>query len=415
MSQRPRGFASVSDQRRVGTRIPRVLVAVAGALVLLVLILRVSVADAILQAAPGPAIVLSPHHPEARLDLSTLALTLAGSPEPWREAAAREAFERNPLSEVPFLLAARRDMMEGNGESADGLIAVALRRNPRSRLALLLQLERDVRTGRMESLAARMAVLSRLSSDAGALLVPQLARMAAFPSTRDAVREVLAGDSRLRERVLEQLAQSGAEPELVLELAGDEARRPRATVPEWVKKLLDSMVARGQVAQARELWIRQTGISAEAGREPVYDADFAGLPGPAPFNWNLETSADGYAERLRGTPGLQVEYYGRRDARLASQLLLLEPGTYRLSFQAEGQSEGDDTRLAWTVGCLANEQILGEVPIGGVEFTPKTFGGTFTIPAGCSAQWLRLVGRAAEFPKDQQLTMRELRITRSGA
>jgi hypothetical protein len=46
-----------------------------------------------------------------------------------------------------------------------------------------------------------------------------------------------------------------------------------------------------------------------------------------------------------------------------------------------------------------------------VDYSPRRYGGAFTVPAqGCSAQWLKLEGAAAEFIKPQNATIRALRL-----
>ena len=174
------------------------------------------------------------------------------------------------------------------------------------------------------------------------------------------------------------------------------------------------MVQRGEVREAEAAWRRLTGADPGGRAGGVYDRDFAGLPGPPPFNWRLETSGDGFAERTGNA--LHVEYYSRRDAGLASQLMVLAPGRYRMRFTAEGDAEGGEGgRLAWIVSCHPGGRRLVDIVIAGVDFSGKRIAGDFTIPAaGCAGQWLRLVGNSAEFPEDQQVTIRALRIEAAG-
>lgn len=399
----------MTGRRRLG----RIALAAAGAALLGLLVVRISAADALFEADPAWALGLAPNHPETRLHLAHDQLRVAGAVAPETELAALEAFERAPLSEVPLLVAARRALDAGDGEAADRLLAAALRRNPRSRYGLLLQLDRDVRDGRSAEAAGRMVALARLFSDAGGFLVAELARMAGNPESRPAVARVMAADPEVRLNLLEQLARTAEDPETVLALAAATGRDdPAQGTPRWQRRLLDTLVARGDAPTAMRIWRRLVGIG-EGAPVGLYDGDFAGLPGPPPFNWDLATGADGYAERA--ADGLEVEYQARNPARLASQLIVLPPGRYELAFEAEGQAEGDAGRLAWTIACHPGERAIASVPIAGVGYTPRRIAGAFSVPAtGCSAQWLRLEGMSAEFPKPQQATIRRLRIARSG-
>lgn len=411
----PADAAARPKPRSGGTsHLVTILATCVAAILLVVLVIRFSAVNALMQAGPGAADLLAPNHSEAVLDRVMDQVRLTGNPAPEVENEAMQAFDKVPLSEVPFVIRARQALARGDGAAADRLLETALRRNPRSRFALLLQLDRDVREGRSRQAAANMATLTRLFSDVGDFLIAELARMAIVPETRTAVSRVMESDPQIRERVLEQLAQRGADPATILQLAGAQARGPTPTeTPRWLGLMLDGMVARGEAAEARSIWLRMAGADAASQADNIYDSGFAGLPGPPPFNWDLEMSADGFAER--GAGELETEYYGRREARLASQLILLAPGRYRLSFEALGQAEGDAGRLAWTVTCHPGDNRLVEVAIADVDFTPKRFSGEFTVPeTGCASQWLRLVGTSAEFPKTQQVKIKGLQITRAG-
>ena len=410
---RPKAAAEAGRPPRLG-RLPRAAIGLGAAILLGYFVIRVSAADALLQLGTDAPAMVSPAHAEARLRRAYDELRLTGAASGESRRAALEAYRTAPLSEVPLLIAAREARNGGDDARSDRLLAAAVRRNPRSRYALLLQLEQDLRLGRDREAAVRMAVLTRLFSDVGGILVSEIARMAADPDTRAAAVQVMAGDPGLKAQVLEALARRGTDPDVVLELAGPlPALAPGAAVPRWQQLLISGLVDRGELARAHAIWSRLLGDDGSPRDRGLYDPEFRGLPGPPPFNWVLEMSADGFAERSAG--GLNVEYYGRNDARLASQLMLLPAGRYRLAFEAEGQAEGEEGQLAWTVSCHPGDSVLVAVPIVGVEFTPKRFTGEFTVPQGCAGQWLRLSGESAEFPKPQQVTIRDLRIARAGS
>jgi hypothetical protein len=129
----------------------------------------------------------------------------------------------------------------------------------------------------------------------------------------------------------------------------------------------------------------------------------------------LLTGSAGVAERSPGR-GLEISYYGRERAALASQLIVLGPGRYRLSFRAEGDATGQGSKLAWLVTCNtgAGAQLL-EVPLQRVGAAPKAIAAAFTVPAsGCPAQWLRLTGLPGEFPTGQTATISAVQIRPEG-
>jgi hypothetical protein len=147
----------------------------------------------------------------------------------------------------------------------------------------------------------------------------------------------------------------------------------------------------------------------------LYDPDLGGMPGSPPFNWRLVAGAEGVAERASGG-GLQVAYYGRVNAELAEQLLMLEPGRYRFEFQAEGDAKGETSKVGWTLTCQGSKSVLMQLPLSGITYAPRKISATFAVPTGgCAGQWLRLAGTAAEFPAENSITMRKLKIAKEGS
>jgi hypothetical protein len=100
---------------------------------------------------------------------------------------------------------------------------------------------------------------------------------------------------------------------------------------------------------------------------------------------------------------------------LARQLLLLRPGQYTFEVQAEGQANGQGSKLVWRLGCQGLQSPLLSMPLEQVTYTPKRLSGRFSVPGGCGAQWLELVGVPAEFPTAQSARVTGVQIVRSGA
>ena len=327
---------------------------------------------------------------------------------------ARQALVRAPLMDEPFLLGGIDRLLRRDTRGAAEMLEHALARNPRSRLARLFMLEVRLRSGDVKGAAADMTILGRLMPDVQRVFVPELARFARDPDTQGALRQVLDTDRHMLAQVLQHLAANDANPAVVLRLAGPNP--PIATdadAADWRRTLLSSMVSKGNVRGARQLWARFAGVEEEEAQAAVYDGSFEGLPGLPPFNWNFSSSEIGAAERDR-TGALQVEYYGRASGELASQLITLSPGRHRMMFHAEGDLDTPQHRLVWKVQCRRNERTIMEFPIANVTYAGRTLAGDFTVPADCQSQWLRLLGQPTEFPKIESVLIRNVRIERIG-
>lgn len=397
-------------------RLIRIALASAGAVLLGWQVVKTSAVDALIRRQPGMAAAIAPDHPRVRIALATAQFgAQQGRLSPALRASAIDALARSPMADEPFYLAGIDALANGREAEGERLLLEARRRDPRSRPARLILLDRYLRSRRIVDAGVEIAVLSRLMPRAGEVLVPELARMVREPRTGTALIKVLAREPSLQQAVLAQLASDGADPDVVLNIA---ASSPATSVAPgglpWQRALLAKLVDQGDLQRAHRLWRGFAGLPATNGAKGVHDGDFRGAPGAPPFNWQLTNGPAGVADRV-GNPALQVNFYGREDVELASQLLMLRPGRYRLQFRAEGDAAGEGSQLLWSITCTGSKAQLLSLPLRDVNYTPRTFSGEFSVPAGCAGQWLRLRGAAGEFPKGQDATISQVQIIPRGA
>ena len=105
---------------------------------------------------------------------------------------------------------------------------------------------------------------------------------------------------------------------------------------------------------------------------------------------------------------MQGIFSGQTGGVLARQLLLLGPGRYRLDAPASASQPGDAIR--WQVRC-ADRPAMPELAVA-----PARAGGlTFAVPGDCPAQWLELIGKAADFGRQNQITVGPARLGTVGS
>lgn len=380
------------------------------------LAVKAAAVDALVRRNPLAAAGFAPNHPRIPLRYAMIELQQKnGKISPGVARAAIRSLQHAPLVEEPFLIAALNSLIKGDERKAESLLREARRRNPRERVTRILLLDRHLRTGRVQEAASEIAGISRLVPGTIKVLTPQLAKFAADPKTRGSLATVLRSDPGMRDMLLEHLAGTGADSELILELAGPLPSAPPPEPPYWQSLILQSLVKKGEIEKAHSLWSRFAGLQPRETARSVYDGAFRGLPGSFPFNWQFVSSPAGVAEPNRSS-GLQVDYYGRVDAELASQLLVLKPGRYRLAFQAAGDVPERGSSLAWSVICHPGSTAIATIPISNISYAAKRIRGEFVVPAsGCPAQWLRLMGTAAEFPTALNATISNLQVQSAGA
>lgn len=387
-----------------GARPPLVLalVVVAGALLAFQVVRTAAVADRM--ARPGLAAALWPSHPVVLTDRALLAIAKAASagrdvPED-AQADLRRLARAAPLSPDPFLVRAAIAASRGRAEQSEQLLLTARSRDPRSRGARYLLAERYLATGRVAAGLVEMHALVGLQGAGGEALGPALVAYARSPGAIPQLRAFFRRYPAMEPGILNMLATQAANADLVLALASN----ARAPEPDWRVNLLNALVNDKQYARALTIWARLTGQGPSRG---LYNPGFAASPAPPPFNWYFPQSPDGIAEP-DGKGGLSVLYYGRTKAVLASQLLVLPAGSYRLTMRVEGA--GMDGLLRWSLRCADADRVVARIPLrlGAVS-------GAFVVPNGCAAQWLELEGTPVESPRTGEVTIRGLGLARLGA
>jgi len=372
---------------------------------------KIAAVNALARANPPAAFAVAPDHPVAATELAFLEIALRnGQIAPADRDRALHALDKAALSDEPFLIGALAAAADKQWARSEALLVETRRRNPRERMARLLLLNRYLTTGRSNEAGTELAAILRLVPEASAALVPQMTQLASDPAAGRGLTTLLARNPKLRDTVLERLATGGAEPDLILRLAGESGSgRNPSSPPGWQQVLLERLIGKGDIARARRVWLASLGGSVPPSG-PVYDNGFRGAPGAAPFNWDLISNGDGVAERVT-PPALQVSYYGRNNTILARQLLELRPGAYRLQFRADGAAKGDGTRLQWVLACAGAQAPLVQVPLKDIASAPRTLAAGFAVPAsGCAGVWLRLEGVAGDVATQQDVRITDLQI-----
>jgi hypothetical protein len=317
-------------------------------------------------------------------------------------ATIARASVQEPLAPEPFLVRGVQAELAGKGATAERAFQAAQWRDPRSLPAAYFLADRYLRAGDVAQGLPQVAALARLAPGGSTTVAPYLAAYARNPGNWSSLRNLFRAHVELAGPTLTGLAADAASAPAVLALA--DPRQKAADAP-WLSPLLNSLTKAGQYGRAQTIWARLSGASAGA---YLHDASFSDKRSPPPFNWALTSSAVGLAERQPGGR-LHIIFYGQEDGILADQLLLLQPGQYRLSMQLMG----DVSRarlLNWSVWCDKVAEPIASVRLD----TVATVGWQFRVPSGCPAQWIRLSGAAAELPQQVDATISGLKLEKAG-
>lgn len=305
-----------------------------------------------------------------------------------------EAVAKEPLAPEPFLVRGIQAQLAGQSMEAQRAFEAAQWRDPRSLPAAYFLADRYFQAGDSARGLREVAVLARLAPTGSGTVAPYLATYAANPANWPRLRQLFDANPGLADPTLIRLASNVATVPAVLALT----RRKGAREAPWLPPLLNSLVEAGQYGRARAIWDQISGIPSGSS-ELVHDAGFADKATPPPFNWALTSSPVGIAERQSGGR-LHVVFYGQEDGFLATQLLLLPAGKYRLSMQLLGDPARART-LAWSIWC-----DKADAPVASVTLDAAAVRGwAFQIPVGCPAQWLKLSGSSSDLSQQSDVSI----------
>jgi hypothetical protein len=389
--------------------IVRRIIAALIAVLIAVQVVRNAAVLAFAERKPATAAQFWPAHPSTELSLAMMQIARAARDRRSVPASAfslmADAAAKEPLAPEPYLVRGVQAQLAGDGRTAQRAFEAAQWRDPRSLPAAYFLADRYFRAGDAERGLRQVAALVRLAPNGAAAVGPYLAAYAANSANWPALRSLFRANPDLAERTLVTLASNIATVPAVFALADP---HEKATDAQWLAPLLNTLIFSGQYAEARAIWAKAIGLQAGSG-QLLYDSSFSDRTSPPPFNWALNSSTVGLTERQPGGR-LHIVFYGQEDGFLASQLLLLQPGAYRLSLQLFG----DPARahmLNWSVWCDKAIEPLASVTLDAAAAR----GWRFEVPAGCKAQWLKLSGTSGDMPQQSDVTIATLKLEKAGS
>lgn len=383
---------------------------VAVAVLLAVEVARLTAAEGLSESRPALAERLAPKSPEVLVATAMAGVGTAAAqgrlPDEDSMRRLRELRRVAPLDPRPVLVEAAIAQKAGNVRRAEQLLVEARRLDPRSTAARYLLADVWLREGRVADGLNELAILSRLFRGSAVQLVPALATYAKTPGAAVELAAVLKSNPQLKSPLLRALAADPDNAGLILKLDQASAPEPGGGPPAWQAILFDGMIRQGSFDQAHALWRRLSNVPAGA-RPLLFNGEFRSLPAAPPFNWRFTSGSAGIAEPGNGS--MRVLHYGRETETLASQVILLQPGTYRFSIGVAGTAAPG--ALVWALTCVPGAKAVMEMPVA--EAGRHTV--SFAVPANCPAQRLDLIGRANDMPQQSDVRLGPATIERAGS
>ncbi|MCF2514337.1 hypothetical protein LVY65_04555 [Sphingomonas sp. G124] len=383
----------------------RAVIIIALALLAAVLVVRVAFVAAYASRQPAKAAAIWPNHPEVIFATGLQEARRSGAAGRPVDSALVEkllsAATKSPLAPEPYLVRGVQAELAGNRALAAKAFLEARRLDPRSVAARYFLANHFLQTGKVRLGLSEISALARLVPQSLDDIAPYLAAYARSPGGAHEVKAMLADHPELEPLLLNILAADAGNDRLVLYLWSG---RGGNDASGWQVRLLNSLIDARRYGQAQVAWTR---FSPNSYREQeLVDPKFE-LSALPPFGWTFASGPAGVAE-AEEEGRLHIIYYGRDDVSLAKQLLMMRPGSYRLSMRVSPGSQASKA-LAWTVRCLPSSDEIANAGMVGAhngELAVK-----FKVPpAGCIAQQLELAGTAPELPAPADLTVADFRL-----
>jgi hypothetical protein len=380
----------------------RRLLVLALALLLAAQVARNAAVAAFAEKSPAAAFSAWPAHPAAELALGMTEIGTAAHERktvgPATFAIIDDAAGKAPLAPEPFLVRGVQAELAGNSKLAEQAFAAAEWRDPRSLPARYFLADIYYRLGDPRRTLEQIGALARLTPNGSQTIAPYLAAYAKNRSAWPYLRELFRANPGLGDASLTALARDPAYADAVLALA--DGRHTEGS--DWPPALINSLISVGQHAKARAVWAATSHLRLPSNLT-VYDAAFVDSKSRPPFNWSLISSTVGLAEREPGGR-LHVMFYGQEDGVLAQELILLAPGAYRMSLALSGDVS-HAAAMHWSLRCDGSAK-----PFASAGLDSAARGWVFSVPAGCSAQWLELSGASADIAQQTDISIGNFKV-----
>lgn len=323
----------------------------------------------------------------------------------FRQAAdlSRDALSRSPFDVRALRVVGLTEARAGREAVADDILTLAGNWSLRDDPAHAWLVEHRLKQGDYASAFAHADTLVRRRED----IRPQVFQLFTTAATVDASRalpevaSLLSARPPWRQAYLESLFADarGLQLAVNLSLLLQAGRAPLTN--DELRQLYYQLVEKGQVQALRTVRLR---LNRPASPPLVSNGGFGDASAPEPFQWRLAQDAGVVAEIVAddirpANPALRIDYDGYSGSRIAEQLVLLDPGQHRLSFESRKEAGGPTARLALTLTCAPGDLQVLSTPLTSTSQAWTRLGTTVAIPSNCPVQWLRVETRPGDRPE----------------
>lgn len=198
---------------------------------------------------------------------------------------------------------------------------------------------------------------------------------------------------------------SASEIPAAVQLIADIDRTRRPVTDLELFPILERMTELGAADQAYRFWHGKAPRAGWNGDSELYDGGFAvagkrqGTGSIPRFEWTVDPGGSGLASVEASPNGQGVALRASTDAGdsavLATQQLLLPPGTYRIGARIFSRSERDMAGFEFTLRCVADKTDIpfADQRLQQLRLDQLRYSATLQVPASCARQTLDIRAR----------------------
>ena len=349
---------------------------------------------------PRQALVWDANNPVALAALATNEVdagNLASAAE-----TARTLLRREPLNREGFIVLAEVAQAGSSKAQAALISGAAIRRAPYALEPRAWLADEQLGEGEFGPAIDNLDSIFRISGAEQARLFPVLIQLCANPDFVEALAVKLATSPVWRDGFVGSVLSSANTDQLAKIFAA--LQRHDDLDAETTNRWIDRLIRDGKWGEAYARWVGGLPRTAPFRVSHVYNGDFEMRPSDSGFDWRIGDATGVFIDRF-GQGGadrnkvLRISFLDRRvEVIPLHQWLMLDPGSYRLSFRVKALDLRSDRGVQWIVRCVGPGEELANSERYTGRFDWKQADTTFNVPAqDCPAQelWLRNAGEAA--------------------
>lgn len=334
---------------------------------------------------------------------------------------ARRALYARPVDDRALFLLGLIATRKGDSQRTDVLMTNAGARTWRNPGAQFWLFGRKIQQHEYAQALTHADAALRVDPEVQKLIYPTLAAFIKAAPAFPVLVDFLATVPPWRTAFLGDLSSTLSDQAQLDKLYASLGKSSHPPTKDELRPYLARLIQGKHFQDAYRIWFDSLSASERVNQSRPYNADFALPADSLPFNWTLVPvpGADIQVVALSESKdrALRIQFSGAR-VQFANvrQMLVLPPGSYRLTGSVKSDELHTSRGLWWHIFCAASPNInLGHTqPISGTV-SWRTFTASFEVPAsGCEAQWLQLelpARIASEGQIEGQVWYRSLRIT----